>query len=232
MINALEQVFRQSWQRLGEQVALLFPNVLAMLLILGGGWVIARLAQWMLLRMSVRLETTLRRWGVSLVMDSLGRGGGAELCARGVFWLILAGALLMGVNALDTEVSSRLVAGAFLFLPNLLTAGVVVLVGFLLGRFLARGALIWAVNEGIGSARWIATGVRVGVGLLTVVAAAEQLGVARTAVLVTYVVLLSATALGLAIALALGCRKRVEQWLDRREAFLQEVKKEQPIDHV
>ena len=41
MIRALEQILRDSWQRLGQQIALLLPNVLAMLLILAAGWIVA-----------------------------------------------------------------------------------------------------------------------------------------------------------------------------------------------
>jgi hypothetical protein len=167
-----------------------------------------------------------------MVMDHFGRGATADLCARGAFWIVFACAILMGINALNTEIGSRLTTSAFLYLPNLLTAALLVLAGFLLGRFLARGALIWAVNEGIGSARLVATGVRVGVGLLTLVAAAEQLGVARTAVLATFVILLSGTVLAVALAVGLGSRKRVEEWLDRRAAFLSEERKEQPIEHL
>jgi hypothetical protein len=232
MIRTLQEVLVESWQRLGDQIRLVLPNGLAMVLILAAGWVAARLVQWALHRMSRRLETVLRRWGVSAVLDDLGHGRAADLCARGAFWIVFGCAILMGINALDTELGSRLVTGAFLYLPNLVTAALIVLVGTLLGRFLARSALIWAVNEGIGPARWIAGGVRVGVGLLTVVAAAEQLGVARTAVLATFVILLSGTVLALALAVGLGGRKRMEMWLDRRASFLEEERREQKIEHL
>ncbi|MBI3697666.1 MAG: hypothetical protein HY238_22895 [Acidobacteria bacterium] len=231
MSKALGQIVQESWQRLGQQVALLLPNLLAMLLILAAGWVIARLVQWMLHRMSTRLEVSLRRWGVSTIMGDYGSGA-AHLTARVAFWLILSGAILMGVNALNTEIGSRLVTSAFLYLPRLATAGLVVFAGFLLGRFLARGALIWAVNEGIGSARLIASGVRVGVGLLTFVAAAEQLEVARTATLAAFVILLSGTVLAVALAVGLGSRKRVEQWWDLRASFLSGAKEEDRIEHL
>ncbi len=140
--------------------------------------------------------------------------------------------MLMGINALNTELGSRLVTSAFLYLPRLLTASLIVIGGMLLARFLARSALIWAVNEGIGSARWIAGGVKVGAGFLTFVAAMEQLGVARTAVLATFVILLSGTVLAAALAFGLGSRKRVEQWLDRRAMFLSERREEERLKHL
>lgn len=232
MINELEHILRESWQRLVHQILLLTPNVLAMLLILAAGWMVNRLAQWLLQRMSRRLDLWLRRWGVSIMTDQFSPGGAAHVVARGVFWLIFGSTILMGINALNTDIGSRLVTSAFLYLPRLVTAGLVVLVGLLVGRYLARGVLIWAVNEGIGSARWIAGGVRVGVSFLTFVAAAEQLGVARTAVLAAFVILLSGTVLAVALAVGLGTRKRVEEWWRLRAAFLSGSKDEERIQHL
>lgn len=234
MMRELEEILRGSWERLGQQILLLLPNVLAMLLILAAGWMIARLVQWILRRMSARLEASLRRWGVTTMIGDYGCGGAGRLVARGAFWTILGCAILMGINALNTQIGTRLVTSTFLYLPRLATAGLVIFAGALLGRFLARGVLIWAVNEGIGSARLISSGVRVGIRLLAFVAAAEQLGVARTAVLATFVILLSGTVLAIALAVGLGSRKRVEQWLDLRAAFLSgETEKEQEqIQHL
>jgi hypothetical protein len=226
MTNSLEQILLQSWSRLSDQLAQFLPNVLAMLLILVTGWVLARLIQWLLERTSVRLERSLRRLGVS------SSGGTAHLCARGVFWLIFGFAVLLGINSLDTPLGSQLVAAAVLYLPRLATAGLLVLAGLWLGRFLARGVLIWAVNEGIGPARWLASAVRAGVGLLTVVAAAEQLNVARAATLAVLIIVLSGGVLAAALAFGLGCRKRVEQWLDQRAAFLEGGRDEARIEHL
>ena len=231
MSKELGQILQGSWQRLEQQVVLWLPSLLAMLLILAAGWVTARLVQWMLHRMSARLEVSLRRWGVSTIIGDYGHGS-AHLIARGAFWIIFGCAILMGVNALNTEIGSHLVTSAFLYLPRLATAALVVFAGLLLGRFLARGALIWAVNEGIGSARLIAGGVRVVVGLLTCVAVAEQLQVARTAILAAFVILLSGTVLAVALAVGLGSRKRVEQWWDLRASFLGGAKDEERIEHI
>jgi hypothetical protein len=232
MLELLAQIVRDSWLKLAVQIARLLPNLLAMLLILAAGGIVAGLVQWMLRRMSVRLDSWLHRWGVATMVDRYSGGGGAQLVARSAFWLIFGCALLMGINALNTEIGTRLVTGAFLYFPRLVTTGVVMIVGLLLGRFLARGTLIWAVNEGIGFARTLAGGVRVGVGLLTVVAAAEQLEVARTAILAAFVILLSGTVLAIALAVGLGSRKRVEQWLDQRAAFLGGDRELERMEHL
>jgi hypothetical protein len=174
----------------------------------------------------------LRRLGLSSVLASYSAGGAARVCARGVFWLIFGFAVLLAIDSLHTALGSQLVAAAVMYLPRLVTAGLVVLAGLWLGRFLARGVLIWAVNEGVGPARWLASAVRAGVGLLTVVAAAEQLGVARTATLAVLIIVLSGGVLAAALAFGLGCRKRVEQWLDQRAAFLDASRDDASIEHL
>lgn len=222
MIQELRFILGDAWQRLVQQILHLLPNVLAMLLILLAGWIVGRLAQWILHGMSARLNAKLRSWGISTWMDEYGRGGAAHLVARLAFWVFFGVSILMAINTLNTEIGSRLVTSAFLYLPRLVTAALIAVAGLLFGRYLARGALIWAVNEGIGPARWVAAGVRVGIGLLTFVAAAEQLAVAHTAVLATFIILLSGIVLAAALAVGLGARKRLEQWLDRRESFLEQ----------
>lgn len=223
-MRTMQNILEQSWQRIAEQIAVLLPGMLAMLMILLVGWIVARLVQWALERASDRLEQRLRPWGFASHYGSI--------LSRIVFWFLFGCAILMGINALNTELGTRLVTSAFLYLPRLLTASLIVIGGMLLARFLARSALIWAVNEGIGSARWIAGGVKVGVGFLTFVGAMEQLAVARTAVLATFVILLSGTVLAAALAFGLGSRKRVEQWLDRRAMFLSERREEERLKHL
>ena len=223
MIESLQRVLWQAGQRLTEQVLPPLPNVLATLVVLAIGWLVARLTERAVERMSAGWQKTLEPWGLC---DHWGHTSTTHVLARGVFWLLFSGAILLGISLLDTQLGSRLVAGAVSYLPRLASAGLILLAGLMLGRFLARGALIWAVNEGIGPARWIAAGVRVGVGLLTMVAVTEQLALARAAMLTTFVILLGGAVLAASLAIGLGSRKRVEQWLDRRAAFLEEERRE------
>ncbi len=223
-MKTVEMILRQSWDRVIQQIVVVLPNLLAMLLILATGWIVARLVHWAVDRGAPRLDGRFRQWGLA--------GCYGRTISRVAFWMVFGCAFLMGINALNTQLGSLLVERAVLYLPRLLTAGVVMLAGILLGRFLARGALIWAVNEGIGPARWIAGGIRVGVGLLAFAGAMEQLGIAPTAVLATFLILLSGTVLALALALGLGSRKRVEHWLESRAAFLSDRKEEEKIEHL
>ena len=227
MVESLQRILSQAELRLTEQVLPPLPNVLALLLVLALGWVVARTAQWAVERMSSRWQKALAPWGLS--DHCWGHTSTIDVLARGVFWLLFSAAILLGISLLDTQLGSRLVAGVVSYLPRLASAGLILVAGLMLGRFLARGALIWAVNEGIGPARWIAAAVRVGVGLLTMVAVTEQLAVARAAVLTTFVILLGGAVLAASLAIGLGSRKRVEQWLDRRAAFLEEEKRESDL---
>src|SRR5260370_6761129 len=79
--------------------------------------------------------------------------------ARVGFWLVVLLGLLIGVSALDARLTSMLVVRLFTYLPNVLAACVVLVVGVVLSRFLARSILISAVNLQIQSARLLSLGV-------------------------------------------------------------------------
>src|SRR2546425_8723049 len=120
MITSL-QILEQSWKRLGDQALHLMPNVLAMLLILLAGWIGAHLVEWLLRRASTRVEEFLRRWGVAAVIGGYGEARPAHMVARSAYWVILGCAILTGINALNTELGTRLVTSAFFYLPRLAT---------------------------------------------------------------------------------------------------------------
>ncbi len=81
MIGALERTIWQAWERFLDWVFVLLPNLLVMLVILTVGWMVARLAQWLLQRRSSRMESSLLQWGLA---GSSGQTGAGYLLARGV----------------------------------------------------------------------------------------------------------------------------------------------------
>ena len=127
--------------------------------------------------------------------------------------IIILTALLAGLNAMRTQWTTNLVERFFLYLPHLLAALLVLVVGVLVSRFLGRSVLIAAVNAGIASARLLAGLTRFFVIVLAVVAALDEVGIGRTTIIVTFAILFGGLVTAAAIALGLGGRELAREFL-------------------
>ena len=104
----------------------------------------------------------------------------SQTVARVVYWTILILGLLVSLTALNATIPSRLALSVFEYLPHLLAALMILVVGAVAARFLARSALIGAVNMQIQSARLLSLAVKWLVLLVAVAMALDHLGIGRT----------------------------------------------------
>jgi hypothetical protein len=123
---------------------------------------------------------------------------------------------MAGVSALGLDVFNRLVAEFFLYLPRVFTAFVILVVGFLIGNFLSRAALLAAVNANFPSPRMSSGVVRLLIGILAFAMAMEQLQIASSIVTAAFVISFGSVMLGLALAFGLGGRGVARQALERQ----------------
>ena len=132
------------------------------------------------------------------------------------FWATVLSASIFSLSALDMPLLDRMVEAFFLYLPKVAVAGVILALGFLLANFLARAALLLAVNEDLPSPRLLSGSTRLLVKLLASVMALEQLGVARTTVALAFAITFGAVMLALALAFGLGGQELAREFLARR----------------
>jgi len=202
-----------------EGVVRFLPGLLAALLILAIGVVIA----W-LVRAIARRALTVARFdrlcdsaGLSAILNRADvKATPSALVASVLFWLLLASFLMAGASALQVQVINRLIADFFVYLPRIISALGIVLVGFLLANFLSRAALLAAVNAGVPSPRVIGLVVRFLITVLAFAMALEQLEIAKSIVLAAFIIAFGAVMLGLALAFGIGGRDVARQALERQ----------------
>ena len=120
----------------------------------------------------------------------------------------------------------------FLYFPHLLAAFLVLVVGALISRFLGRSVLIAAVNANLPSARWLAGLTRFFVMVLTAVAALDELGISRTTIIVTFAILFGGVVAAAAIAVGLGTRELVREFLESQLRPKARPEVEDPMRHL
>ena len=202
-----------------KRVALFLPNVLAMLSLLLLGLLAAWLVKVILHRllMALRFDTLCERWGVTPLISRSGLyRQGSELVSRLAFWVIVLLFAFMAVGALNLEATANLMSVILGFVPYLLAAGVLLVVGWLLANFFAEAALIGLVNAQIQEARLISHLIRWGMLIFTLAMVLTQLGIATEIVVVAFSIMFGGIVLALAVAFGLGGRNIAKDALERR----------------
>lgn len=231
MLWTLQRIIEEAVKRLSDQLITYVPPLLAAVVILAGAWIVALVVRWAFHRAfkGIELDRWLKRTGVSTVIDPTGRMCGAHVMGQIVYWTILGVGLLTALNAFNTQLTTRIVEGAVLLFPKLASAVLIVLAGIWLAQYLSRGTLVWAVNEEIPSPRRLATAVRLMVIFIAIVVASEYLDFAQNVFLAAFILLGGAAALAGGLALGLGGRDAIAQYLRDRASPQTEERHERSL---
>jgi uncharacterized membrane protein len=119
-----------------------------------------------------------------------------------------------------------------MYLPNVFTALLVLLVGYVLSNFLGRAALIASVNAGIRVSGVIGKFVKLLVLTLSATMALEQLGIGRETVILTFAIVLAGVMLALALAFGLGGRDLAREYLEKKMRGKDEGEERDEISHL
>lgn len=219
MQGLLEKAFIEPFHRLAEHLTHVLPALITVLLILIVGGAVAYLARRVIHRLLValRFDRLVARTGLASTIERARvfrspSDFGARL-VQGLLWLFI---ILFALNAADTQMTQDLVVRFIHYVPDIITAVLVLLLGSLISKFLARSVLLAAVNAQWSGARLLAGGVRVLVMMLAVVIALEQLRIGRTALLVSFAILFGGVVIAGAIAFGLGARDLAREWLQSK----------------
>jgi hypothetical protein len=217
MWEEIDGILRRAALRTAENVAEFLPGVAGMMIILVGAMILALIARTFVLRALRGLDFDRRaeQLGFGAAADWAMVGGPSLLVARVVMWVILLAGLLAGLSALDAALPDAFARTIFGYLPNVLAALLIVVFGAILSRFLARAALIAAVNQRFPFASLIGGGVRWLVLLVAWAMAFEHLGIGRGILTLAFGILFGGIVLALALAVGLGSKEVVGRSLER-----------------
>jgi hypothetical protein len=206
MIETLRKVMEGALERLNHHVTMYLPPLLAALTLVLAAYLTAVLARWVIYRIfkGLTIDKFLRQSGIAFMVDSSGRLRATRLVAETVFWCILLTGLLAGVNVFETDLATQLIQSFVFLLPKLVVAGLILLAGAWLGRYLGRNMLVWAVNESFPHPRRLAAVVRILIIFVAVVVAADQLNFARNVFLAAFIIFVGGAVLAASLAIGLG----------------------------
>jgi hypothetical protein len=197
------------------------PKIIGFLVILVVGWFIASLIAKgvaMLLR-SVRFNELSQHAGISDFVQSAGvKTDSSGFLANIVKWFVRLVALVVAFDALGQPAVSQVLRDFLLWLPNLVVALVVVVIGGLAARALANVVRGATAKAQLGNPDLLARIASIAVWGFTAVVAVNQLGIAESLVNTLFMALVGAVALAVGLAFGLGGRDEAAQLLQQWRA--------------
>ncbi|MFZ9899165.1 MAG: mechanosensitive ion channel [Gemmatimonadaceae bacterium] len=199
------------------------------------GYVLARLAQRAVGRVLRRmhLNDVLKRGGIP-AHDHTGQPvNPTRVVANLIFWLILFTAMLVAADALGIDYLGQVFSELLSYVPSVIAAVVIVILGIVLGDFVS--ALITASTQNLDGGPTLARAGKGGVILLATFMALQELGVATDIVTTAFAIIFGALALALSLAFGLGSRdlagevtrRWYESWRTERERIKRELASEE-----
>jgi hypothetical protein len=233
MWQQIQKALSESTTRVLSGVASLLPGVVALLLALLISIVLAKLIAAILRRSlsGIGFDERVHRWGFHSVAEWAPAKSPTLLAARIVSWTVIFIGFVIGVSAFDSTLTSALVLRFFEYLPNVLAAFAVLVVGNFVARFLARSVLIQAVNMNLQYAWLLSAGVRWMVMVLAVAMALDHLGIGGGIIRLAFGILFGGIVLALSLAVGLGSKDLVTRSLEREVTRASE-QSEEPVRHL
>ena len=233
MADTIMNSLKEMLNHLAAAVEQFLPRLLVMLMIIIVGWLIAILSKTIARRALAlaKFDALSESAGTAQLLRNAALPAPRDLVASLTFWVVWIVFLLLGIDALGVVSLRDQISQVLLFLPQIFVAVLILFVGFLLANFLARAALLAAVNANLPFARLLAGSVRFLVVLLTVSMALEQIALAHRTVLIAFTILFGAVMLGLAIAFGIACQHLARQVL-QKSFSPGEAEKEEEITHL
>lgn len=192
-----------------QPVINLVPSVLAMIGVLVIGYIVARLLArgTDALGQRIGLDGAAERSGLATSMKKVGiERGLSAIVAQLVFWLLMCVFVVAAFNLLNLPSLSAATQKLVDYIPKLMAATTVVLIGLLIASFL-RGVIATTADRiGISYADRLASGAYYILSLMTFIAAFEQLEIQFALLNQLILIAFGAMALGIGLSVGLGGR--------------------------
>jgi hypothetical protein len=234
MWDQIKQALTQSTARFLARFADLLPGMAALIVTLLFSILLGSILAIIVRRLLGRIHFDQRaaRWGFPTLEEGSPMQSPTLLLSQAVAGLIILGGFLIGITAFDAEWTSLFAQSVLGYIPNVLGAALVLLVGTIIARFLARSVLIGAVNLNLQYARLLSVGVKWLVVVLAVAMALEHLRIAPGIVELAFGILFGGIVFALALAVGLGSKDLVTKSLERDTQKAPAETIEEPFRHV
>ena len=217
-IRSTGEALRASLTGALNTVLSILPKLLGFAVILIAGWLVSSLLARgvAVVLQAVRFNDLARRSGFAGFVQKMGvRQDAATVIAGVVKWFVRLITLVVAFDLLGLPAVSVVLQQLLLWLPNLIVALVVLVIGGLAATALSQLVRGTTAEAGFNNPDVLAAVTKVAVWSFAIVVAVNQLGIATTLINTLLIGVVGALALASGLAFGLGGRDRAAEILDR-----------------
>jgi len=181
------------------------PMIINALIILIIGWILAKIIQWIVFKLShaLGIDRLAQKSGVHRFLEKRGiRKGFSGLTASIFFWMIILIVLVKFFNMLGLDLVSDLLNQIILYIPNILIACILIIIGFYLAELVSSIVVGTLEENSFENPELIGRLVFYCIGFFTFAVALTQIGIGEG--IITNVASIFFGSIGLAFAIAFG----------------------------
>jgi len=208
-LEAWRQILVQSMTNLLSTLFGFLPSLTAMLAILLCGWLVSKLVEWLASRGLARLglDAAADRVGMTEMLRRASlQGPFSRLIARLLFWILMLTFVLSAVETLGLTAVTATIDRLIAFLPSVIGAALIVVLGMLFARFVRNLVSSAASAANLPAAHRLGGAAGTVTSLVVLVLALEHLGVETSLLIQTITVTVAAFSVTVGVAFALGAR--------------------------
>lgn len=232
-MNIIERIMVEPFERFYEKLLVFLPNLITSVILLVFGFLLGVFVKYVFNRIfrAMNLDGLSQKLGMK---DALSRSGFREplslIISRILKWLTITTFIIVAMQNLSIPTVEHLIDRMFLYLPNIFIGALILILGYILGNFFGRAALIASVNAGISSAGLIGKAVKLTVFLLSCTMALEQLGIGKDTIVIAFAIVFGGIVFAFSMAFGLGGKDIAGDFL--RKKMQKSQKDDDEIDHL
>lgn len=213
-VNITLESLRTFWLQLSSYL----PQVVAALILLTVGWLVAKLVRKAATRFlkMIRLDVVAEKAGIE---DFLLQGGvkytTVTIVANLIYWLLMFTVMLAVLNSLGLQAAAELFNRIILYIPNVVVAILVLMFGTLFAKFMRGISYTYLNNIGVGGAEAVSQIAQWAILIFVVSVALEQLAIGGQVLVSAFQIAFGALCLALALSFGLGGKEWAAKVLDR-----------------
>ncbi len=200
-----------------HQIGAFLPRVVLAIVILIVGWLLAKAVRFTIdkgLR-AINFNVVTEKAGID---DFLSQGGGDVDTVRVLgalgYWLVILTALMIAFNSLELAYVTELIGRIILFVPKVMVALVILVFGAYFARFVAAAVTTYLRTIGVREAVLLGRLALYAMMAFVILITIDQIGVGEI-IRQTFLIIIAAIALGLALAFGIGGQKRAAELIER-----------------
>lgn len=232
MNSFLDRIIVEPFDRLLERLLQFLPDIFIAIIIFSAGILLGFILKALSTKIfvAVNIDKLLERSGV---VDMMKKGGVKEpislILARTIGWMTVVVFSIISLRTLNVPAIERILERFILYLPNIFVAAVILFLGYFLGNFFGRAALIASVNAGFKLASLVGRSVKLTILLLSITMALEQLGIGRETIIIAFAIVFGGIVFALSLAFGLGGKEIARDYLEKK---MKGEERRDEIDHV